>query len=221
MEKIKVLVVDDHPLVRRGVLETLAEQDQIEVVGEATDGRQAVEMARALEPHVVVMDLNMSGLGGLDATSALHTEMPQVHVLVFTVSESEADLFTAMRFGARGYLLKSAGAEELVRAILHIAEGGVIVSPSMATKLLSELARMRDTSAASAAPVEGLSPREMEVLQLVAQGASNKEIASALTITENTVKTHLRNILDSLHLANRSQAAAYAVRAGLYRPKEG
>ncbi|MFC1935677.1 LuxR C-terminal-related transcriptional regulator, partial [Chloroflexota bacterium] len=141
--------------------------------------------------------------------------------LVFTVSESEADLFTAIRYGARGYILKNAGAEELVRGIQHIAQGGVIISPVMATKLLDELAQVPAVEEQRGASLEGLSPREVGVLQLVAEGASNNEIATKLYISENTVKTHLRNIMDKLHLANRSQAAAYAVRAGLERPQEG
>ena len=221
MERIRVLVVDDHAMVRRGVMETLSEQEELEVVGEADNGAQGVEKARALAPHVIIMDLHMPGLGGLEATSILHTELPDIQVLVFTVSESEADLFTAMRYGARGYILKNAGVEELVRAILHIAQGGVIISPVMATKLLAEVAQVRAAGEHPEASLEGLSRRETEVLQLIAEGASNSEIASALVISENTVKTHLRNIMDKLHLANRSQAAAYAVRAGIQRSQDG
>ena len=221
MEKIKVLVVDDHALVRRGVVETLSEREEMEVVGEADEGAQGVEKARALAPDVVIMDLSMPGMGGLEATSVLHTEMPNVQVLVFTVSESEADLFTAIRYGARGYILKNAGAEEMVRGVLQIAQGGVIISPVMATKLLDELAQIPPAEEQRGTSLEGLSPREVEVLQLIAEGASNSGIASKLFISENTVKTHLRNIMEKLHLANRSQAAAYAVRAGIHRPNEG
>ena len=173
---------------------------------------------RRLRPLAqVIMDLQMPGVGGLDATSALHTEVPAVQVLVFTVSESESDLFSAIRYGAKGYILKNAGSEELLRAVMHIAQGGVIVSPDMASKLLDELSQINVAGGRQAALVDGISSRETEVLQLVAQGSSNSEIAASLIISENTVKTHLRNIMDKLHLANRSQAAAYAVRAGLYR----
>lgn len=217
MDQIRVLVVDDHALVRRGVVEALSEEQGIEVVGEAADGAEVVEKAKALSPNVVIMDLQMPGVGGLDATLALHTEVPAVQVLVFTVSESEADLFSAMRYGAKGYILKNAGGEDLVRAVMHIAQGGVIVSPDMASKLLDELSQINVAGGPQAALVDGISPRETEVLQLVAQGSSNSMIAATLIISENTVKTHLRNIMDKLHLANRSQAAAYAVRAGLYR----
>jgi len=220
MERIKILVVDDHALVRRGVVEVLAEEEALEVVGEATNGAEGVEMARALSPDVVIMDLQMPVLGGLEATSALRTEMPDAHVVVLTVSESEADLFSAMRCGARGYILKNASGDELIRAVQHIAEGGVIVSPTMATKLLGELAQVPGAGSQPEAAIEGLSPRETEVLQLVAQGDSNNEIAGTLIISENTVKTHLRNIMNKLHLANRSRAAAYAVRAGLNRSSD-
>ena len=168
------------------------------------------------------MDLNMPHCSGLEATQALQTEMPQVNILVLTVSDKESDLFAAMKFGAKGYLLKNTEPEELVHAIFHIARGGVIVSPLMATKLLTEF---KDLTAGaereSAEEVESnLSPREEEVLQQLSQGAPNKEIADSLFISENTVKTHLRNIMDKLHLANRSQAAAYAVRRGLVPYKE-
>jgi len=155
-------------------------------------------------------------MNGLEATRALQAQVPTANILVLTVSEKESDLFAAIRAGAKGYLLKSAGSEELIRAVLHIAEGGVIVSPAMASTLLTDLTR---APAPAAAREDQLSEREAEVLQHVARGSSNKEIAAALTISENTVKTHLRNILDKLHLANRSQAAAYAARAGLKPPE--
>ncbi len=217
MEKIRVLLVDDHALVRRGVVDVLSEREDIAVVGEATNGAQGVEMARTLTPQVVVMDLQMPGIGGLEATSVIHAEMPDVQILVFTVSESEADLFGAIKYGAKGYILKNAGADELVQAIHLIAQGGVVVSPGMAAKLLGELSHVVPAREQGGEMAGGLSPREKEVLESVARGATNSEIASTLYISENTVKTHLRNILDKLHLANRSQAVAYAARLGLGR----
>ncbi|MBI2872830.1 MAG: response regulator transcription factor [Chloroflexi bacterium] len=221
MERVKVLVADDHGLLRRGVVEMLSDEEGLEVVGQATNGVEAVEKVRALLPNVVIMDLQMPGMGGLEATSVIRTELPSVQVLVFTVSESEADLFAAIRYGARGYILKNSGSEELVRAVRHIAEGGVIVSPAMATKLLTDLTHQPHVvEGQTETRIEGVSPREMEVLQLIARGATNSEIATTLVITENTVKTHLRNIMDKLHLANRSQAAAYAVSVGIHRPPE-
>jgi len=222
MDPIKVLVVDDHSLFRRGVVAVLASEESVEVMGEAGDGLEAIERAKGIVPDVILMDLNMPRCSGLEAIQALQAEMPEINILVLTVSEMEADLFAAMKFGARGYLLKKAEPEELLHAILHIARGGVIVSPLMATKLLSEF---KDLAAgAEREPVEeanaDLSPREGEVLQLVAQGATNKEIADSLFISENTVKTHLRSIMEKLHLANRSQAAAYAVKRGLVHYRE-
>jgi len=220
--KVKVLVVDDHTLFRRGIAAVLANQENLEVVGEALDGLEAIEKTKEIAPDVVLMDLNMPRCSGLEAIQALQTEMPQVNILVLTVSDKEADLFAAMKFGARGYILKNTEPDELIHAILHIAQGGVIVSPLMATTLLTEF---KDLSAGvereSIQGIEAdLSPREGEVLQLVAQGASNKKIAESLFISENTVKTHLRNIMEKLHLVNRSQAAAYAVEKGLAQYKE-
>ncbi len=222
MDPVKVLVVDDHTLFRRGIVAVLANEESLQVVGEASDGLEAIEKAKETAPDVILMDLNMPRCSGLEATQALQTEMPQVNVLVLTVSEMEADLFAAVKFGARGYILKKAEPEELIYAILHIARGGVIVSPLMATKLLTEFKDLRagvEREFAQEADA-AISPREGEVLQLVAQGATNKEIADSLFISENTVKTHLKNIMEKLHLANRSQAAAYAVKRGLVHHKE-
>ena len=215
MDKVKVLLVDDHTIFRRGIAMVLADQEDIEVVGEASDGNEAVAKATELSPDVVLMDLNMPNCGGLEATQRLQEEMPQIQVLVLTVSEKEDDLFSAIKSGAKGYMLKETEPDDLVQAVRHIAKGGVIVSPVMASSLLGELRTEREIGPDQKA--DTLSKREVEVLQQVAKGASNKGIASTLFISENTVKTHLRNILDKLHLANRSQAAAYAVRAGLTR----
>ena len=222
MDTVKVLVVDDHTLFRRGIASVLANQENLEVAGEALDGLEAIEKAKKIAPDVILMDLNMPRCSGLEAIQALQTEMPQVNILVLTVSENEADLFAAMKFGARGYVLKNTEPDELIHAILHIAQGGVIVSPLMATKLLTEFKDLTAGVEKESTPrtEADLSPREGEVLQLVAQGASNKKIADSLFISENTVKTHLRNIMEKLHLANRSQAAAYAVKRGLTHYKE-
>jgi len=222
MEPIKVLVVDDHALFRRGIAAVLANQKSLEVVGEASDGLEAIQKAEEIAPDIVLMDLNMPHCTGLEATQALQTKMPQVNILVLTVSDNEADLFAAVKFGAKGYILKNTEPEELVHAIFHIAQGGVIISPLMATNLLTEFKDL-GTGVEREATQETnakLSPREGEVLQLVAQGATNKQIADSLFISDNTVKTHLRNIMEKLHLANRSQAAAYAVKRGLVQYKE-
>ena len=222
MNPIKVLVVDDHALFRRGITAVLANHENLEVVGEASDGLEAIEKAEAIVPDIIVMDLNMPRCSGLEATQALQAKMPQVNILVLTVSDNEADLFAAVKFGAKGYILKNTEPEELIQAILHITQGGVIVSPIMATKLLTEFKGLEAEGKREAIQEteSNLSPREGEVLQLVAQGATNKQIADSLFISENTVKTHLRNIMEKLHLANRSQAAAYAVERGLVKYKE-
>jgi len=217
MEPVRVLVVDDHALFRRGIVTVLANQENISVVGEAVNGLEAIDKAEELVPDVIVMDLNMPQCSGLEATQALQAKMPQVSILVLTVSDNEADLFHAIKFGATGYILKNTEPEELVQAIHHIAQGGVILSPMMAAKLLTEFRGLGTDAMVkkTAEEEDNLSPREDEVLRLVSQGATNKEIADSLFISENTVKTHLRNIMDKLHLANRSQAAAYAVKRGL------
>ncbi|TET48237.1 MAG: response regulator transcription factor [Dehalococcoidia bacterium] len=217
MEPVRVLVVDDHALFRRGIVTVLANQKNISVVGEAVNGLEAIDKAEELVPDVIVMDLNMPQCSGLEATQALQAKMPQVSILVLTVSDNEADLFHAIKFGATGYILKNTEPEELVQAIHHIAQGGVILSPMMAAKLLTEFRGLGTDAMVkkTAEEEDNLSPREDEVLRLVSQGATNKEIADSLFISENTVKTHLRNIMDKLHLANRSQAAAYAVKRGL------
>lgn len=182
------------------------------VVGEARDGLEGIEKARELRPDVVVMDLRMPRCGGLEACREIRAELPETNVLILTVSDSEADLFAGIKAGARGYLLKDVEPDELAQAISYIAKGGVIVSPAMAGALLDEF---RAAQVLKPEVDTGLSQREVEVLQLVARGASNKEIAKTLFISENTVKTHLRNIMDKLQIANRSQAAAYAVQVGI------
>ena len=214
MTKIKVLVVDDHTLFRRGIADVLASQENLEVVGEAVDGLEALELAKQVIPDVVLMDLNMPNCSGLEAIQALQTEMPQINILVLTVSETETDLFAAMKFGAHGYLLKQAEPEELVHAIFHIARGGVIVSPLMATKLLGEFRgvvvgledkRLQNVDA-------DLSPREGEVLRLVAQRATNKEIADRLYVSRRTVQAHLGHIFRKMGVASRTEAIMQALR---------
>ena len=218
MAVIRVIVVDDHSLVRKGVVETLNEESALEVVGEASYGEEGVALAKELTPDVVLMDLHMPVMGGVDATKQLMEQLPDVHVMVLTISDKESDLVDAMQAGARGYILKNASSEELIRAVLHISEGGVMVSPSMAAGLLSQIT---SAGAQPSSDTESpLSPREREVLVLVSQGETNKEIASTLFISENTVKTHLRNIMERLHVAKRTQAVAYAIKSGIYRPED-
>ena len=172
-------------------------------------------------PDVILMDLNMPNCSGLEAIQALQVEIPDINVLILTVSEMEEDLFTSIKYGAKGYLLKNAEPDELIQAIYHVARGESIILPLMATKLLTEFQNLSSgKKKKSDEDTTGLSPREKEVLQLVAKGATNREIADSLFISENTVKTHLQNIMEKLHLANRSQAAAYAIQKGLVSQKD-
>lgn len=205
MEPIRVLVVDDHSLFRQGVIAVISTRPDMKVVAEAANGREAVKAAKEVHPDIVLMDLSMPEMGGVEATRYLLKEMPETNVLMLTISDQDEDLFNAIKAGAKGYLLKEANSEELLRAITQVAEGGVIISPTMAPKLLSEIGAGARRLEAEAI----LSNREMEVLQLVAEGLTDKEIAERLFISLNTVKTHLKNILAKLHLKSRTQAAAY------------
>ena len=220
VQMIRVLVVDDHPQLRRAVVEVLSDRKDMTIVGQASDGAMAVELARALRPHVVIMDLHMPGVDGLQATSVLNTELPNIRVLMYTVSESEADLFAALRFGARGYILKSTTPQELADAVLYVARGAVTIAPSMATKLLTDRAHLRLPETQSETSSEELTPQEEAVLKLVARCATNSEIGHTLARSETRVMEHLQSIMVKLHLANRSQAAAYAWKSGLQRPME-
>lgn len=214
MEKIRVLLADDHALFRRGLASLLASHADIEVVGEAGDGQEAIERARELMPDVVLMDVRMPGVGGLEATRRLKEEMPYVRIVMLTVSESEDDLFGALKNGAQGYLLKNLDPDDLIACLHQVQRGEAPLAPPMAAKILREFA------APSPRPGPTLTPRERQVLELVARGDANKEIARHLQISENTVKNHLRNILEKLHLQNRLQAVMYALREGLIAPPD-
>jgi len=205
---IRVLIADDHAVVRRGLVSILGAEPDINIVGEARDGLEAINQAVELEPDVILMDILMPGCDGLEATAALAHHLPQTRVLILTVSDREEDLFQAVRFGARGYLLKSASIDEIVAAIRRVAEGEAILSPYIAGKLLDQFRREQSPNAS-------LSARETEVLALVGEGLTNHEIADRLIIAESTVKTYLQRLLDKLHLENRAQAIAYAVSHGL------
>lgn len=211
-ERIKVLLVDDHSLFRRGVKEALSTNKRIEVVGEASDGREGVDLARELNPDIILMDIRMPGMNGLDATVLIQKELPECKIVMLTVSEEDADLFNALRYGAKGYLLKDIAPQELISSVIHVAEGNVMLTPSMASKMLSEFKHREKRREGEE---QTLSSREVEILRHVAQGSTNKQIAEALFITENTAKVHLRNIMDKLHIKNRAEAASYAIRMGL------
>jgi DNA-binding NarL/FixJ family response regulator len=210
---MRVLVADDHSLFRDGIV-SLLRAAGLEVVGEAGDGQQAVAAARRLRPDVVLMDIQMPGLDGIEATRLIKTEMPEVQVVMLTVSQDDADLFRALKAGAQGYLLKSLSSDEFVEMLHGLGRGEAPLSRRLAARLIEGIAR-GPAAGVEASQVEGLTRREAELLRLVAAGLSNKAIAGKLAVSENTVKYHMKNILQKLRLHNRAEAAAYAVRTGL------
>ena len=213
-DAIRVLLVDDHDLFRTG-LANLLEGQQLDVVGQATTGADAIRLAHELAPDVVVMDLNMPGMTGIEATRRIVGASPPARVLVLTISDRDEDVVEAVLAGASGYLTKDASVQDLVRGIEAAAVGEALISPRVAAKVLRQV-RANSTSAAIAATLHAeLSERELEVLCLVASGHDNAEIARRLHISPKTVKNHISNMLTKLQLENRIQAAVYAVRAGL------
>ncbi len=209
--RIRVVVVDDHTLFRRGLIALLGRAPEFEVVGEAADGFEGVQTALATRPDVVLLDLHMPGIGGIEALRSILTEAPGTHVVLLTVSEEADDLMAALRAGALGYLLKNIDGEFLISALRRAADGESVMSPEMNTKLLREI--RTGGTASTAAPA--LSPREREILVSLARGASNKEVARELGVAESTVKIHVQHILRKLGLASRVQAAVWAVEQGL------
>jgi two-component system NarL family response regulator len=215
-DPIRVLVVDDHALFRRGLEMVLAQEPDIEVVGEASDGAEALAKAMDTTPDIVLMDVRMPKRGGIDACTAIKDAVPSTNVIMLTISDEEADLYDAIKAGATGYLLKEISIEEVASAIRAVYGGQSLISPSMASKLLSEFASMiKRTDDRQQVPAPRLTDREMEVLKLVAKGMNNRDIAKDLFISENTVKNHIRNILEKLQLHSRMEAVVYAVREKL------
>jgi NarL family two-component system response regulator LiaR len=208
---IRVLVADDHAIVRKGICALLATESGIEVIGEAQNGREAVAEAQRLRPDVILMDLVMPGMDGLEATHSIRTNQPEVRILVLTSFASDDKVFPAIRAGALGYLLKDSGPDELVQAIQQVYRGESSLHPTIARRLLRELAEPAEPGP----EVVSLTERETEVLHMVARGWSNRQIAERLAISEATVRTHVSNILAKLNLSSRTQAALYALREGL------
>jgi two-component system, NarL family, nitrate/nitrite response regulator NarL len=213
--RLRVLLVDDHVLFRSGVKALLARQPDLEVVGEAADGLEGLKRAKQLRPDVVLLDLHMPGLAGREAVTMLAEELPEAVVLMLTVSENADDLIATLKAGARGYLLKNIDTEFLVDSIRRAARGEAVMSPQMAAKLARGLQEAGRNHAPRPAEKDRLSPREREILALLARGASNKEIARELDLAESTVKIHVQSILRKLKLTSRVQAAVYAVESGV------
>jgi NarL family two-component system response regulator LiaR len=206
-----VLIVDDHELVRQGFRALLAVKPGVEVVGEAADGFEAVELARSLRPDVILMDLVMPRKGGIEAARDITAEDPEARILVITSFDEDERVYQAIKAGALGYLLKDSSPDELMRAIIDVRHGRLSLHPNIAGALIHELNQPREMPLTS----DPLTAREVDILILVAKGWSNQEIADHLVISERTVGAHVSNILGKLHLANRTQAALYALRTGL------
>jgi NarL family two-component system response regulator LiaR len=215
--RVRVLIADDHAIVRKGIRALLSEADGFEIVGEAGNGREAVLLAGETHPDVILMDLLMPGMDGIEATRQITTRQPKTRILVLTSFAADSKVFPAIKAGALGYLLKDSSPEELVRAIRQVHRGEPSLHPAIARKLLEEIARPAELQPAP----EALTDREMTVLRLIAQGLSNQEIADRISVSEPTVRTHVSRVLGKLHLASRTQAALYAFREGLTDPDEG
>jgi len=215
-EPIRVVVVDDQELFRRGLVMLLSVEDDIEVAGEASDGDAATDLAAATVPDVVLLDVRMPRRSGIEACAAIKEVAPNVKIIMLTMSDDEDDLYDAIKSGASGYLLKDASIDQVAQAIRLVADGQSLISPSMAAKLLDEFKSLASSGSRSGPIAPRLTERELEVLKLVARGLGNKDIAKKLFISDNTVKNHVRNILEKLQLHSRMEAVLYAVREKLF-----
>ncbi len=225
MDMVSILIVDDHTLFRTGIRKMLEAEEDMRVVGEAATGREALEQARKLMPDVILMDIKMpdplaadprtrsgQALDGIEATRRLSREMPHVGVILCTMFEDDEFVFAGLQAGGRGYILKDDDPETMLRAIRAVAHGESLLGPTVAQKVMRQFSAMPDEQA----PLyDDLTPRELEVLKLIAEGRANREIAEELTISEKTVKNHINNIFSKLHINDRSQAMLYAIRKGL------
>jgi DNA-binding NarL/FixJ family response regulator len=212
---IRVMIADDHDLYRRGMQVVVELDGTAQVVGEASNGADAVEVCQRVTPEVVLMDVRMPGVGGIEACRLIREAVPTARILMLTMSDDESDLFEAIKAGASGYLLKDLPGEEVADAIRRVHDGQAIIPPGMAATLLTEFTRLSQEPEPISGSAPLLTDREVEVLRLVARGRANREIADELVISENTVKNHVRNILEKLHLHSRVEAAVYAHRQHL------
>jgi DNA-binding NarL/FixJ family response regulator len=215
----RVLIADDEALMRAGLVELLGADPEIDVVGEAANGRQAIEQARRLAPDVVLMDVRMPDLDGIAATRELVRAAPQVRVLILTTFEQDDYVFGALRAGASGFLLKRTRPEELIAAVHMIAAGDSLLSPSVTRRVIDRMAQQPTPDFADQAKLAMLTPREREVLESLARGLSNREIANALVVEESTIRTHVKRILMKLDLRDRIQAVIFAYESGLTPPR--
>lgn len=215
---IRVLIADDHKLFRQGLISLMkTRKDLVEVVGEAETGEEAIRLAERLKPDVILMDIFMPQVDGLQAAKVIHARFPEIAIVILTSSERDGHLYEAVQLGVSGYLLKSLDAEELFNMINGVTQGEAAMTRAMATRLLKGVASRMVTEDRGESP---LTERELLVLRLVASGASNPQIAESLSISVNTVKSHLKNILEKLQLENRTQAATYALKHGLVSPRD-
>jgi len=214
MDKTRVLLADDHTLFRKGVRKMLEAEEDMLVVGEASTGREALEQAQNTMPDVILMDIRMPDMSGIEATRSIHRKMPHIGIIFVTMFRDDESVFRGLQAGGRGYILKDSEPETMLRAIRAVAHGESLLGPGIAQKVLRQFAALpgRQTPL-----VDDLTPREREVLTLIAQGRSNKEIALDLSITEKTVKNHINNIFSKLHVYDRTQAMLYAIRKGLVK----
>lgn len=212
MDKIRILVCDDHEILRKGIVQLLKLQSGFEVVGEAADGLESIRLAESVKPDVILMDIQMPGLTGIEATAFIRRHNAKVKIIMLTISDEEEDLFNAIKHGANGYLLKNMNLEQLFAHVKKAYDGEAPFSPGLANKILAQFSQISQKLKDEEKNHYELSVREKEVLQLVALGKTNKMISKKLYISEHTVKKHLQHILEKLHVSNRAEAAALAVR---------
>jgi RNA polymerase sigma factor (sigma-70 family) len=217
----RVLIADDDDLMRAGLVELLSGEPEIEVIGEASTGREAVERTRRLDPDVVLMDIRMPDLDGIEATRELTRAAPRARVLILTTFEQDEYIFGALRAGASGFLLKRTRPEELIAAVHTVGAGDSLLSPSVTSRVIDRMAQQPAPDLAGQAKLQELTPREREVLELVARGLPNREIAKELVVEESTVRTHVKRILMKLGLRDRVQIVIYAYETGVNRPAAG